>query len=607
MKNTIIYRILRKIYHIIKHKKISYKPLNKNKFIKKLLKYDVISFDIFDTLITRKIYDPDDLFKLMGKKLEIEDFLEKRKKAEQKARQELKKDVNLDEIYNYYQKLYSTDSQKIQKLEEELELDFCIPRKDMLEVFKELIENDKYIILTSDMYLKKDTITKMLKKCGFSGYKDFYVSNDLNLRKDTKTIWPFLLEKYNNKKIIHIGDNYNSDYLYPKEFEIDTIKIENGKQLFSRLEINNYIQEFISSNIDNSILVGLIMNKGMFNSPFQKLELDSIDNFSYVFHGPIINAYLNYISEETKNEDILLFLAREGYYLQQLYEKYCDIYKKKKKESVYFLASRKAATTANMNCLEDIIKTLDNEFHGNISDFFKQIYEIDYKENDFPIVLPADKEKVIPIVNKYEKEILKITNKQKENYLQYISETIKDYKKKKMAIIDLGYSGTIQFQLSKLTNMEYSGYYLTNSKTVKKYSKNSKLNFLFDINQNSDYEKIYHYSLILEYFLSAPYGQLIKFNKDKKTVKPVYNDDVLDENKKKTLEKIYQNVVEYIEDIHEINNIYSIKPSNELLCRIYTCIVEGNIVSRKVKDYFSFTDYFCNNETRNVFKIISRY
>ena len=274
---------------------------------------------------------------------------------------------------------------------------------------------------------------------------------------------------------------------------------------------------------------------------------------------------------------------------------------------MYFLASRKAATTANMNCLEDIIKTLDNEFHGNISDFFKQIYEIDYKENDFPIVLPADKEKIIPIVNKYEKEILKITNKQKENYLQYISETIKDYKKKKMAIIDLGYSGTIQFQLSKLTNMEYSGYYLTNSKTVKKYSKNSKLNFLFDINQNSDYEKIYHYSLILEYFLSAPYGQLIKFNKDKKTVKPVYNDDVLDENKKKTLERIYQNVVEYIEDIHEINNIYSIKPSNELLCRIYTCIVEGNIVSRKVKDYFSFTDYFCNNETRNVFKIISRY
>ena len=176
MKNTIIYRILRKIYHIIKHKKISYKPLNKNKFIKKILKYDVISFDIFDTLITRKIYDPDDLFKLMGKKLEIEDFLEKRKKAEQKARQELKKDVNLDEIYNYYQKLYSKKKQKIQKLEEDLELDFCIPRKDMLEVFKELIENDKYIILTSDMYLKKDTITKMLKKCGFSGYIYFYVS-----------------------------------------------------------------------------------------------------------------------------------------------------------------------------------------------------------------------------------------------------------------------------------------------------------------------------------------------------------------------------------------------------------------------------------------------
>ena len=35
---------------------------SREKVLKKLKKYDVISFDIFDTLVTRCVYEPDDVF-----------------------------------------------------------------------------------------------------------------------------------------------------------------------------------------------------------------------------------------------------------------------------------------------------------------------------------------------------------------------------------------------------------------------------------------------------------------------------------------------------------------------------------------------------------------
>lgn len=53
---------------------------------KKLLAYDVISFDIFDTLIFRPFEKPTDLFHLVGAELEYLDFARLRAEAEAKAR-----------------------------------------------------------------------------------------------------------------------------------------------------------------------------------------------------------------------------------------------------------------------------------------------------------------------------------------------------------------------------------------------------------------------------------------------------------------------------------------------------------------------------------------
>ena len=66
----------------------AFKRQNVMHFAKGLLQYDVISFDIFDTLILRPFANPTDLFLLIGPALEIPAFYQIRINAEKKVRQE---------------------------------------------------------------------------------------------------------------------------------------------------------------------------------------------------------------------------------------------------------------------------------------------------------------------------------------------------------------------------------------------------------------------------------------------------------------------------------------------------------------------------------------
>lgn len=56
-------------------------------FAKGLMSYDVISFDVFDTLLFRPFSSPSDLFMLVGERLDIMDFTQIRLQAEEEARQ----------------------------------------------------------------------------------------------------------------------------------------------------------------------------------------------------------------------------------------------------------------------------------------------------------------------------------------------------------------------------------------------------------------------------------------------------------------------------------------------------------------------------------------
>ncbi|MBR1623678.1 MAG: hypothetical protein IJ675_07195, partial [Pseudobutyrivibrio sp.] len=174
--------------------------IDKELLIMKLGAYDVVSFDIFDTLITRTIFEPDDVFRLMGTIIESKygkklDFLKLRKEAEAIAAEKYGAMTTIDKIYVEItkNKLVGDIAQEIKKLEVDLETNLCIPRKDMVDVFNTVKAMGKHVILVSDMYLNRVQIVGLLHKCGIGGYDELLISCEVGARKDDGSIWDVIL------------------------------------------------------------------------------------------------------------------------------------------------------------------------------------------------------------------------------------------------------------------------------------------------------------------------------------------------------------------------------------------------------------------------------
>ena len=221
-------------------KKIIIKIINKllsvfimddtNKILKKIQKYEYISFDIFDTLIIRKCGNPTNIFDLVEeeynkKNKHINNFKSVRINAEKKARKEsINEEVTIEDIYKYINYDKKT-KEKLLKLEEKKEFDECIIKDNIYQIYNYLINNNKKIIITSDIYLKKDLIIKILNKNNINRYEKIYISSYNMKTKKHGSVFKYIKKDLNTNNIIHIGDNTISDYIMPKLNKISSILI----------------------------------------------------------------------------------------------------------------------------------------------------------------------------------------------------------------------------------------------------------------------------------------------------------------------------------------------------------------------------------------------
>ena len=566
-----------------------------------LLQYETITFDIFDTLVTRTVLIPDDIFNLIEEKsnLKLSDhFLKIRKKAELEAVKSLGRDVNLDDIYNFMlksEKLTKTEIEKLKELEISLELEHITPRYDVVKLYKKLLKMGKKIDLISDMYLSKDTIVKILKKCGINDYRKLYLSNEQNMRKDSGELW----DKYfsnNREKTIHVGDNYNSDYLQVLKRNRAAIKILSSQDY---LKYSNILEE---KELKIRSELAIIYNKFIFNSPFTSKE--KIDNnlklYGYYFLAPIFYTFFDWFVKNNKVQNIL-FVSREGYYLQPIYEKYCELFAKAKVNSIYFLSSRRAVTVSFCKTIEDLLEIAKYEYIGSIDNYFENRFGVTIPNlSKEEIKLPDDFSKVEKIIKDNSLVILKNAANERTNYLNYIKRTCKNIRNHNFGIVDLGYSGTIQYYLSKLLNKKIDGYYfaLNNPKKVIEIGCNIIGCFNIDNNGQINIENnFYKKSLYLESFLSAPEGQLVCFNNNK----PVFKDGTFNRQKKKYLDSIYCGTIDGLKSYkHESLKPFEIKTINahyNFLCQFL------NKSSGDLEKVLYLDDDFCR-DGKNVVKLV---
>lgn len=592
---------------------------NKDYLLNEINQYDVISFDIFDTLLMRKVVNPSTIFELVEKRLYKLDinysFVKYRRKAEKTLRISNQKiDYSIYDIYLEMKNISGITEEMmnlILDIEISLEKEFVVPRKEMLDIFNKIKEN-KTVILVSDMYLNTDIIEGLLIQNGINGYNDIYISCEKQAKKEDGSLWKAIVNKYGINKVLHIGDNEVSDVQKAVDNGINVHHILSSKDLFSLTNIGVKCR-FDTFNTIDSVMGGIILNR-FFNDPYSQnknkfnVTIDDPYVLGYVYVGPVIVDYLVWLIKKTESArfDVILFLAREGYLINKIYQIMKDKCKLKC-DGVYFYTSRRASLVASISTKEDIKEALNVYYEGTLINLLKNRFGIKNVMNieDCKISLPNDATTVYSKISNLHKLILKEAKKEQETYKQYIDSIIND--KDKIAVSDIGYSGSIQYYLSKIVKKCIGGFYFaTDSKQLPLKISGNTMSARYIENDpvqplSSSY--IHRYSLILETILTSPDNQFCYFENDK----PVFSEGSNKEISKDVIMQIHEGAVDFADEVFSYLGelIFLIDGNKQIYEEVTRLIVEEDIVSKKLKDKFVIRDEFCTGGVINIFDKLS--
>lgn len=339
-------------------------------FIKRLLPFDIISFDVFDTLIFRPFSDPKILFDILESENQIEHFAQFRVEAENHVRKEKydnsgTREVTLNEIYEYIEKYTGLEKEEGMKKEIEKEIDICFANSYMLHVYHMLKSYGKRIIITSDMYLSKGVIGKILERNGYTGYEDIYVSCQYRKSKATGEMYKMISSKLGeNLCYIHIGDNRHSDIEMAKEAGWETAYYCNINDMGRKYRADG-MSKLIRAASEGIINARLHNGMNIYSPAYE---------FGYANGGLYCLGYVRWIHDFAVKNDIkkILFLARDGDIYKRIYDRlYSDI------ASEYVYWSRISTIKYNITTNRyDFIKRIIQYPLLNHSDIsFKEILE----------------------------------------------------------------------------------------------------------------------------------------------------------------------------------------------------------------------------------------
>ncbi len=526
---------------------------------RKIKKFEIISFDIFDTLVKRNCSKPTDIFKIVEKRVNKQikcnyNFFNKRIDAERLARKKSSNnEVTLDDIYSLLD-ILPEDKELFKKMEIRTEIEFCQRNYDIYDIYKYCKDSNKKIIAISNMYLSKETLNEILNNCGYE-IEDIFVSCEHGASKQKGILFNTIIENNNidKRKIIHIGDGFKADYLGAKSVGIKSVKINRHN---NNMYFNNY-KKFLKR--DNSLEQGIIFSTINNNCNQYKNYYSKI---GYEIMGPLCLQFANWIritcNQEKKNN--ILFCARDMKLINDIYsilfkgEKYHYFYVSRRSTYLPYLYKR-----SNYN---NFVELLPNKKKNtsigevlnilNINKDYNEIisnYNLNTKDkyNTLMDILSNDDFKKF-----YKEELVKDIEtegkKQYDNFIKYLKSLDVN---SNTVIVDLGWRGSTQKILMQILNYDITGLYLG---LIDKHPEIARKchTFLFDEKNNKYYEKIYPAEEIIELMFSSLEGTTLSYtNNDDK---PYLLKKSLNEGNKE-IEKIQCGVINFINDIKRYNDL----------------------------------------------------
>lgn len=316
-------------------------------YVEKIRKYDVVSFDVFDTLILRNVEKPEDVFYAVQVVFSYPNFKNVRKEAERKAREKRYKEygeyeVCFEDIWREVSLLTGIPTSEGMAEEWKAEQKFCYANPFFLRVINNLKEENIRMVICSDMYLGTEFIKSLLALNGYPEFDAYYISSDYHKAKHDGGLYKEIRHDFgDNLSYLHIGDNLHSDVVQAKKNSFDILHYKDV------MSAGNTYRAKDMSPIVSSIYSGIV--NGFLHSGINKLSQEF--EIGFIYGGLFAVGYCQFIHGfvHDKNIDKLLFLSRDGDILKKVYEL---MYPDEQDKCEYAYWSRLASTKLSAKVLK---------------------------------------------------------------------------------------------------------------------------------------------------------------------------------------------------------------------------------------------------------------
>ena len=352
-------------------------PTGREALLREIRESDVVSFDVFDTLLLRLVPEPEDVFRILeaeaGEK-GIAFSAELRRKL-----QDYYPEENLDGLYGILKEglgLTGGEAAFLKERELSLEKDLIRPRAPVVSLYREALELRKTVVLTTDMYLTEEQLLPLLSGAGITGFHRLFLSSSAG-----RTKWNGLFSEVRafageGRRILHIGDSPEFDVRAAEDAGIRGVHLPSALQLAEGAGFTDILKQ--AENLSERLLLGLLAAE-CFADPFRGPETGALDagnpnagnpnagelnagelnaggpdagvpatgdleRYAVLGAFPIVSGYLSWLAKRLREDhrDRMLFAARDGWLLREAYE----ILRAREPDlppSVYFYTSRRAA------------------------------------------------------------------------------------------------------------------------------------------------------------------------------------------------------------------------------------------------------------------------
>ncbi|CAD7735802.1 hypothetical protein LMG31886_36670 [Xanthomonas hydrangeae] len=542
----------------------------------------LVSLDIFDTLVVRPFLFPAGarayLAHLVACKFGVENFLELRELAEAKARHQRGTDVDLSSIYNTLSGLPDAAGLPIgalQALEVALEARLLQPRRAVIAAATQLQQRGTRLVALSDMYLDSTLLQQILPPEASALPAAWYVSCETGWRKDADSAWKKVpdIEKIDTSQWLHVGDNEHGDIQRPQMHKLLTpVHVLRPSALLDVVPALRPLRPPLgaATRWQDQLWLGLLANRFADLADRQPETLMPLPTLSpaslgYVVIGPLIFDYLAWLVRMAKQTDIetILFLSREGYLLEQAFQLVKQTSPALDQlHGKYLLASRRGTGTPSLHAPDDLALLLDSTYTGTLGNLVQArlgdaAAHIMERRLGQPVMqrdvyLPEMHAELLELMAPAINELLALAETERQAYLHYWKATAGD---SAAMVADIGYSGSIQANLARLTGQPLGGaYFALNARATKITAQSWAAARYFDgrTEESPDHSTILRHDLLLETLLTAPSPQFSHFTNITEVPTAAYASPELTEKQWATIAQVHEGALAFIADVCQV-------------------------------------------------------